>query len=270
MKFEKALLLVSCFAMLATSAARAQEDVWATSASATSSSSAKPLFDTDNLFSGDLFSKDGMTSALDAQVAAATVKKEPQVDPGAQQLAAIQNQQVVEEMRSQMMRVARWLELYGIRNTRFPGFQNDEMYAAQVQLTELVPNNPYLPGVTMNPGAAGVPAYYNTDGSPMTGSVPWQDNWMNHIQAQNNQRILLSINYSITPQQIDQWTKDPPDDWTAAPGTISAIGNNQGLFLVWGAGADGKPIKNLYTGTTLIITGKTYGNVNDQSAANQY
>lgn len=266
MKFEKALLLLGCFAMLSSSSAIAEDDVWATSASA---SAAKPLFDTNNLFAGDLFSKDDMATSLDAQIAS-TVKKEPKVDPAAQQVAAIQNQQVVEEMRSQMMRVARWLEVYGIRNTRFPGFQNDEMYAAQVQLTELVPNNPYMAGVTMNPGAQGVPAYYNSDGSPMTGSVPWGDDWRNHLQAQNNQRVLLSINYSITAPQIDQWAKDPPEDWVAAPGTISAVGNNQGLFLVWGAGADGKPIKNLFNGNTLIITGRTYGNVNDQTSANQY
>jgi hypothetical protein len=148
------------------------------------------------------------------------------------------------EMRRQMRSVARYLELYGIRNgSRFPGFQDEEMQAARVQLMELVPNNPY-------------------------GSSPWGEQWSEQQDSQEIDRIRLQMNLSLSTSVIDNWTTNPPSDWTAPPGTITAIGNNQGLYIVWGAGQDGKPIRNPSSGRTLIITGTTSGTVNDQSAPN--
>lgn len=224
----------------------------------------KPLFDSQTrpLFSGPL---------LDEPETIISSPKAPPDKDGAGKIdARYRVDQRDQGMRNQMQEVAQWLTMYGIRNgSRFPGLVNDEMYAAQVQLSELVPTNPYNPGTTVPTAGFGVPAQYNANGSPATGSPIWQDDYTSHLQAQQNARVVLGMDYSITPLEIDQWTAQPPQDWQAAPGTITALGNNQGLFIVWGAGADGKPIKNLYTGGTLIVVGKTSGTVNDQIAPNE-
>lgn len=224
----------------------------------------KPLFEEQDkpLFSGPLF---GDTD---------TVISKPLPSPEQNSASKIDNRYRVDQrdqqMRGQMQQVAQWLTTYGIRNgSRFPGYVNDEMYAAQVQLSELVPVNPYNPGSTIQTAGFGIPAHYNANGSPATGSPIWQDDYTSHLQAQQNARVLLNVDAGITPLEIDEWTKHPPEDWQADPGTITAIGNNQGLFIVWGAGADGKPIQNLYTGGTLIVVGTTSGTVNDQIAPNE-
>src|SRR5436305_78102 len=90
------------------------------------------------LFPQPLFSDYTMDQQLDADMLAAA-------EAGANVAAKpITNSAIDDEMRREMRKVARYLQLYGIRNgARFPGFQNDEMEAARVQLTQLVPNNPY-------------------------------------------------------------------------------------------------------------------------------
>jgi hypothetical protein len=217
------------------------------------------------LFSDPLFSTDDVGAELNADVR----PKAAPADPRTSVDRKIQLSQIDQEMRQQIRRVAGYLQNYQIRNFRFPGFQNDEMYAAQVQLNELVPNNPYAYGPTEVAGFAGMPSQYNQNGSPQAGSPVWGDDFNDHLQAQANARILLSIDYNLTPVQIEEWAKHPPDYWQAAPGTITAVGNNQGLLYVWGAGADGKPIMNPMNGHAFVVSGSSNKTVNDQAAPNE-
>jgi hypothetical protein len=192
------------------------------------------------LFPQPLFSDSPMSQQLDADMRSRqVVTANPVVKP-------VTNSAVDDEMRRQMRNVSRYLQLYGIRNGgRFPGFQNDEMQAARVQLTELVPNNPYS---------------FN--------SQVFAEPWSEDQAAQHVGRIRLQMDLSLTRGIVDNWSTNPPNDWYAAPGTITAIGNNQGLFIVWGAGQDGRPVKNPSSGRTMIMSGTTSGTVNDQSAPN--
>jgi hypothetical protein len=227
----------------------------------------EPLFP-DPLFSDDSI-KDRLSNDTDQMQKDMIASKQPAQQQPSMVDQKIGQSEIDSEMRRQMRAVARYLYQYSLRNqSRFPGPDNgemDEMYAVQVQLTELVPNNPYnyRPTETIN---WGIPAAYNPNGSPATGSPVWGDQYTEHLQAQNNNRIQLQFNPSLTPQLIDQWASDPPPDWTAAPGTITAIGNNQGLLMVWGAGADGKPIRDPMNGKTFIVAVSTSGTVNDQIA----
>jgi hypothetical protein len=219
------------------------------------------------LFSDSLFSNTDIGSSLDSDVSTKVTKQA--VNPGALVAQQINNSQVDMEFIRQLRSCTRWLQLYGIRNSsRFPGLTNDESYAAQVQLNELVPNNPYNPGYAQN-SYQGTAAWMNSNGSPATGSPVWADQWTEHLQASNNARVILAMDYSITPDIINQYAQHPPETWTAAPGTITCVGNGQGLFLVWGAGRDGKPVKNPANGLTYISAGSTSGLINDQVAPNE-
>jgi hypothetical protein len=245
--------------------------VFASCASAQSTLFPKPLFsDRDKpLFSDPLFSE--ATSLMPDMSISTNTNVQRNVDSTTHVRNQIRDEQLDQEMRNQMTAVSNWLQRYIIRNrNEFPGFTNDNGYAAQVQLTELVPNNPYAGGYTQVMGSHGIASQYNPNGSWATGAPVWGDQWTEHLQAQQNNRIQLSIDYSINPQQINQWVQEPPSSWTAAPGTISAIGNNQGLFVVWGAGRDGRPIKSITTGGTFLIAGSGSGTVNDQIAPNEY
>lgn len=232
----------------------------------------KGLFGDQPLFSDKLFSDDDdMASRLDKDVqltASTQANRGPSI--GDQVAAQISNSQVDEEFMRQLRHCSQWLQRYCVRNhSNFPGLPNDAGYAAQVQLQELVPNNPYNYGATQS-YYRGVPAWFNQNGSPQTGSPVWGDDWQEHIQAQNNNRIRLSMDYSLTPAIIDQWTKEPPAQWDGQPpGTINAVGNGQGLFIVWGTGRDGHPFRNPMNGRVFIAAGSTSGTVNDQAAPNE-
>ena len=231
----------------------------------------KPLFP-EPLFSDQpMFSTDSMATQLDADIQ--HVQEQRKAPPPQKPTVAsqINTSEVDQEMRRQVRAVARLLYNYSLRNhSYFPSAVNsmDEMYAMQVQCEELVPNNPYNYGATetMN---WGIPATFNANGSAATGSPVWGDQWTQHLQAQNDNRVLLITDQSLNHQMADQWADDPPQTWTAAPGTITAIGNNQGFFIVWGAGADGKPLKNPMNGKTFIVAVSTSGTVNDQIAPSE-
>lgn len=231
-----------------------------------------PLFDKP-LFSDSLFSDDDMSASLDKDVSEKPAAPQPSQPTEASVARQITQSQVDMEFMRQIQQCSHWLQLYGVRNQgRFPGLQNDEGYAAQVQLEELVPNNPYNYGYTqtMQPGVA---AWHNQNGSNQTGGPIWGDEWTEHLQAQTDNRVQLSMDFSLTPQIINDWAKDPPGQFFSqggGPGTINCIGNGQGLFCVWGVGADGKPFRNPMNGLVYIAAGQTYATVNDQSAPNEY
>lgn len=197
-------------------------------------SSSKPLFDKP-LFPQPLFSDDFGTS-LDSDI----TRMQSQIRMSSSSTAstmAVADSSVDEEMRRQMRECARYLLRYGLRNNgRFPGYGNDEMFSVQTQLNDLVPNNPYE--YSQHP----------------TG---WGASWSDAPSTQQLNRIRLSMDLSLTGDVIDNWAGTPPANWQAPPGTITCSGNGQGLFMVWGAGKDGKPIRNPANGRIFIITGNT-------------
>jgi hypothetical protein len=255
----------------------------------------QPLFDDMNkpLFNEPLFADEGNTKQGNEPAAQSPanntidMKMENAVIDRKIEEASRRAEQKLQESRAnqilegQIDKVCSWLQQYAMMTYHtFPGYVSDEMHQAQIQLTELVPNNPYNPGTTPVVGgesgsfifgSSGFPYEYNANGTPRTGSPSMTGEWSVPAfqQVQDLDRIRLSINQSLTRNMIDYWTTDPPDDWVAPPGTITATGNNQGLFIVWGAGRDGKPIKSSLTGRTYIAVGSTYATMDDQNAPNE-
>ncbi|MBY0358106.1 MAG: hypothetical protein K2W82_08905 [Candidatus Obscuribacterales bacterium] len=184
------------------------------------------------------------------------------------------------EMRQQMSKVSSWLQEFSLRNHgNFPGIASDTnspQAASQVQLTELVGPNPYADVASASPSneelnglGPGISAYYGSEGSPASGSPVESDEWMAEQQAQKVGRVQLGMDYSISSSSIEAWRNEPPDSWRGAPGTIYANGNYQGLFYVWGAGIDGKPVKDSSGRRTYIVTGRTGATQQDQIAPNE-
>jgi hypothetical protein len=75
-------------------------------------------------------------------------------------------------------------------------------------------------------------------------------------QAANMRRIKLRIDPSLTEEEVREDETNPPDDWNAPPGTISVIGNQQNLYCVWGAGRDGRPLRDPLSGKVQIVIGR--------------
>lgn len=71
------------------------------------------------------------------------------------------------------------------------------------------------------------------------------------------------MDQSASDLQIESWRNDPPLNMQAPPGTIIGCGNGQGYIYVWGAGIDGKPVKD-YNGKPYIITTQTANRVEHQ------
>lgn len=149
-------------------------------------------------------------------------------------------------LHGQMQRVANFLENYCTMNYRFPQSTDDVRWLTK-QLMDLVPNNPFT---DQEEQPSDIITFPSTDGP--TYSLPYG--------VQN--RFNLSIDNGIDDAIVQEWWLSPPDDWQAPPGTISAISNNRNLFVVWGAGADGRPIKNDVSGHTAIVVGRWVGTWN--------
>lgn len=183
-------------------------------------------------------------------------------------------------MRQQIDKVSSWLQEFSLRNHgNFPGVASDfgsPIRASQVQLTELVGANPYAgsmpassPYQELNGLGPGLSSSYSNDGNPSTASPVESDEWTAELQAQKSSRVRLGMDYSISASEIDQWRSEAPSEWQAAPGTIYANGNYQGLFYVWGAGRDGKPVKDSSGSQAYISTGRTGATSQDQIAPNE-
>lgn len=182
-------------------------------------------------------------------------------------------------MRNQMQKVAGWLQEFSLRNqNRFPGTYGSSgtiERAAEVQLTELVGANPYS-NVSTNVSAGGLDnlapglPYYYSDGSPAEGSPMSNDEWTAEVAADNVHRIKLQQDGSASVAEVDNMRKFPPTSMQADPGTIWASGNGQGFIYVWGAGIDGKPIKDPGGRQPYIITARTGTTVEDQGVEAGY
>ena len=163
----------------------------------------------------------------------------------------MQNQQADFQLYLQMQKVDNWLSQYCVWNHHWPEYI-DEQNGCINQLAELVPNNPYLPGqLQESEGSSTDPdyRYYNQplnqfyNGEAASGFDPQSFQPNNSYEAYGRKKIRLLFDPSITAEQVREWEYDPPESWNEPPGTITGISNGQNLIVVWGAGADGRPIK---------------------------
>ena len=153
------------------------------------------------------------------------------------------------EMYQQMGQVNNWLAQWVTWNHHWPE-PIDETNDAVRQLCELVPNNPYqwsrpqeAKGDSTDPDYF----YYN---QPMNqvpdASTGFQGDSLDpgtSWGALGPKRVNLVYDPSLSAQNVEDWETEPPSNWRARPGTIYGISNSQNLIVVWGAGADGRPLK---------------------------
>lgn len=208
-----------CFASLLSCSPACADDLF----------SNKSLFDNDDLFNDNEVKKSEAAQASKAKVEAvnkAVHQREMMTS------MAINDGQLFDQMRQ----VASWVDNWVVFNHRFPEVGDETTYALQ-QLNELVPNNPYRSGSAyMVSGETVDNAYLNQEGEQP--SPPMADSKV------DSDRVCFVRDYGLTVPEVDQFSADPPVDWRAKPGTITVITNDQYLFIIWGAGADGKPLRD--------------------------
>lgn len=222
----------------------------------------------DSLFSENLFNDGKGRPFADFDLPEAAVSKAQASSESNKKLKQEMLEHGNDEMRRQMMKVAQWLQEFSLRNQyRFPGTYGSSgsiERAASVQLTELVgKSNPYsaLSAVELNAGElSGLSPGLSFFGS---GSPIASDEYSAEIAAGNSGRIILAMDGSAGENSVNTYRKEAPGSWQAAPGSICAEGNGSGYFYVWGAGADGKPLKDL-NGQTYIIAKNVSALVNEQ------
>lgn len=191
--------------------------------------------------------------------------------------AAIQARQFADaELYEQMERVSRWMDQYATWNQKFPD-AGDETNWARQQMNELVPNNPYagaklqlMAGLDANPEYAdptNSPGSYDTP-PQMQGAALQESTSANQVNenpdggavdtdtAADLNRVWLTYDPSLNENMAQEYLTDPPDDWSGNPGSINVVSNNQNLIVIWGAGANGKPIKFPGSNKTRLIIGR--------------
>ncbi|MDX2107193.1 MAG: hypothetical protein SFY67_12400 [Candidatus Melainabacteria bacterium] len=166
----------------------------------------------------------------------------------------------------QMQQVANYMSQYCIQNKRWPEPGDQTQYVVK-QLNELVPNNPYKPNDLQESQFFSTDSSYHYDDptkddfipGAQSGAAGSADNVMPDTQlgTSTDLRVQLQFNPSLSAQMVKDWQTEAPLEWQAAPGSITAISNSQDLFVIWGSGANGKPIKSPNGTTRLYI-----GNVN--------
>lgn len=153
------------------------------------------------------------------------------------------------ELYEQMVRIASWISQYCIWNRHWPDPGDQENDAVR-QLNDLCPNNPYersklqqTEGFSTDP----IYQYYSAPTNVVTGASSGFEN--DSVEptttygALGDKRIRMQFDPSLTAIQAKEWEEDPPDEWEAPPGTITAICNGTDLVAIWAASADGKPIR---------------------------
>jgi len=146
----------------------------------------------------------------------------------------------------QMERVASYLDQYCAQNHRWPD-QGEEQQFIQQQLNQLVPINPYTQA-----GAPWLPTQGSEGPQDVSGNLPLDQYYDNVPQGT---RVKLVFDPSLNTTMAKEYINDPPEDWQRRPGAITAVSNNQDLFVVWGAGINGKPLRNM-AGQMRLIFGR--------------
>ena len=188
-------------------------------------------------------------------------QQQPQQKMSMAQRAALDEEDY--RMFSDMRRVAQWMDQYCLWNNRFPEY-GDEMTQAQQQLNQLSPNDPYSQnGFTLGRGLDADPScgtnfnYENFSNDNQNMADVYQPEYPTpDDQNANLNRIRLSIDNSLSEEEAQQWITNPPDDWQQPPGTISIIGNQSNMYVLWGAGADGRPLRDPLSHHVQLIIGR--------------
>ncbi|MBI4532497.1 MAG: hypothetical protein HY711_01010 [Candidatus Melainabacteria bacterium] len=117
-----------------------------------------------------------------------------------------------------MLKVSSSIKQYCSKHRHCPE-AGDEVEALTARLRELMPNNPYTPG-----GSEAI-------------------------------KVKLSFEESLNEPLLAQYQDKPPSHWTAPVGTISVvISNSNNLFVIWGAGMDGRPIRHPTTQHVTLVS----------------
>jgi hypothetical protein len=66
--------------------------------------------------------------------------------------------------------------------------------------------------------------------------------------------VCIRSDANLSNFQINSLRGSVPEDWQAMPGTITVIHNTENLFALWGAGVDGKPIRDKTNSQYLIVS----------------
>lgn len=258
-------ILMQCTGSFAAEAQNSDTTSGATASRTMFTDSEQPLFST------PLFSGGALTGRLDQDVQNAAAARQSQ----AIGIVAIQQQAIARadyEMRRQMRSVARYLSQYCLRNhSEFPGIAGDEQTAVITQLAQLVPTNPYA-ATTTGGTTYGISTMYDSNGAALSTTNSWSAAAdPDATTPAMHGRLRLQMDYSVEPNDVDIWKRTAaPDGWNAAPGTITVIGNNEGFFVVWGAGVDGRPVKDS-SGTSIYLVPVTVsGTGADQEPPNAY
>lgn len=153
------------------------------------------------------------------------------------------------ELYEQMVRIAAWITQYCIWNRHWPDPGDQENDSVR-QLNELCPNNPYRPGkLQQAEGFSTDPIYQyysgptNVVNNASSGFDGDSVEPTTTYGALGDKRIRLAFDPSLTAEQAKEWEDDPPDEWEAPPGTITAVCNGTDLVVIWGAGIDQHPIR---------------------------
>lgn len=149
----------------------------------------------------------------------------------------------------EMDKVAGWLDQYCVWNHHFPE-EGDEFEDAKRQLNMLIPNNPYKYGATELPQGRDLDPTYDT-----LENIPSPFTFAAGSFAADGDRIKLEIDPGLNLAAIPEWKKNPPMEWSAPPGTVTCISNNNDVFIVWAAGMDGRPIREPYSRQIRLVQG---------------
>jgi hypothetical protein len=222
----------------------------------------------DSLFGDKLFSDDSLFTPEQSDTPAPREKdrKQEETDRAIAKLAAMQKEQAElshsmydNMLFNQMQKVAEWLDNYVVWNHRFPEQVNggqdarnqtfgegDELTWALRQMSLLIPNNPYKNGSVYNEGGWSInPQEQSNYGMPQTNEPTNSRLDMNRIQ-------VIYVN-TLKVADSNYYAQNPPPEWVAAPGTITIVTDRLYFFFVWGAGANGKPIRDPANGNVRMV-----------------
>lgn len=73
---------------------------------------------------------------------------------------------------------------------------------------------------------------------------PYSATGIQSISDLKPSNIKIVHNCALNDSYRRQWEAQPPADWKAEPGSITAIVSEDNYVLVWGAGADHSPIRD--------------------------
>jgi len=218
----------------------------------------------DGLFKGGLFDIDAVG---DTKAAAQDAQVEKEKQQAAQKASELKRQaqyrfdSADQYLFLQMQKISEWLDNYVVMNHRFPEQvvggqdaynltfgQGDELTFALQEMSLLIPNNPYGSGtVYAQPGTDVNPLLQNEDGNPVIQSPT------DGMQTHN--RIVVSYDGALNTADLNSLSEHPPDEWRGSPGTIGIVTDNLYHFIIWGAGRDGKPIRDPYSGNARLVIG---------------